>query len=98
LFMGTFNKAPFILPMIQDPTSFTLCWRSFSRCGRDCFVCFLCNKGGQYFVYDYIWPFAPPNYPRYTTNNCWQSVDAHFQDLVGRVCLFVLVIKTANTS
>jgi hypothetical protein len=25
LFMGTFNKAPFILPMIQDPTSFTLC-------------------------------------------------------------------------
>jgi len=28
---------------------------------------------------------------------CWRSVDAHFQDVVGRVSIRVLHIKVANT-
>jgi len=30
----------------------------------------------------------PPDYPGYMTNNCWRSVGAHFQNVVGRVCPF----------
>jgi len=28
---------------------------------------------------------------------CWRSVDAHFQDVVGRMSIHVLHIKAANT-
>ena len=40
----------------------------------------------------------PQDYPKYTNNNCWCSVDAHFWDVVGRVSQFILIIKAANTS
>jgi len=29
---------------------------------------------------------------------CWRFIDAHFQDVVGHVSIFVLQIKAANTS
>jgi len=36
-------------------------------------------------------------YQRWRTNNCWRSVDAHFQDGVGSVSLSFCVINAANT-
>jgi len=96
--MDACDQVPLILPKMQDPKSLMLCWRSFSRWGRECFTSFFCNKGGQYFVYDCFWPVAPPDYARYTTNNHWRSIDAQFQDVVGPVCIFVLIFKAANTS
>jgi len=98
LFMDTCDQEPLLLPKMQDPKSLRLHWRSFSRWGREGFPCFSSNTGGQYFLYDCIWPVAPPDYPSYMTNNHWCSVDAHFQDAVGSVCLFVLIMKVANTS
>jgi len=41
--------------------------------------------------------YHPADYPRYMSNNCWRSIDAHFQDGVGPVSLFVANIKAANT-
>ena len=32
------------------------------------------------------------------TNNCWCSVDPHFQDVVGCLCQFILITKDVNTS
>jgi len=37
------------------------------------------------------------DYPTHNTNNRWPSLDAHFQDGVGNMSLFVLVINAANT-
>jgi len=48
-----------------------------------------------------LWLFptcCPPDYPIYTTNNCWHSVDAHFHDGTGGVSHSVLPIKVANNS
>ena len=48
-----------------------------------------------------LWLFATcrtPYYPRYTTNNRWRSVDAHFQDGAGCISLSLLPIKAANNS
>ena len=97
LFMDACDQAPLILLKMQDPESLTLRWRSFSRWGRERFACLFCNKGGQYFVYDCIWPVTPPDYPRYMTNNCWHSIEAHFDDVVGHMCLFGLINNAANT-
>jgi len=46
-----------------------------------------------------LWQFAtsrPPDYPKYTTNNRWRSVYAHFADGAGRVPHSVLPRKAAN--
>jgi hypothetical protein len=96
--MDTCDHAPHILLQMHDPTSLMLHWLSFPRWGRECFACFLCNSGSRYFVYNSIWPVPPPDYPRYTTNNRWCSIDAQFQDVVGGVGLFILIIKVSNTS
>jgi len=43
-----------------------------------------------------LWQFPtcrPPDYPWYTTNNCWCSVDNHIHDGVGRILQSVLPIK-----
>jgi hypothetical protein len=98
LIMDTFDQAPLIFQMMQDPKSWTLSWGSFSTWGSDRFLCLFCHTGSQYNVYDYIGPLAPPDYQRYMTNNCWCSVDAHFQDVVGRFSLLVFVIMAANIS
>ena len=37
------------------------------------------------------------DFQRWKINNCWRSVDAHFQDGAGSVLLFFLPIMAANT-
>jgi len=40
----------------------------------------------------------PADEPRFMTNNRWRSVDAHFQDVVGHLLVFILITKAAKTS
>jgi hypothetical protein len=40
----------------------------------------------------------PLDYPRYTTSNCWRSVDTHLQTVAGHMYLFVLITMAANPS
>jgi len=60
-------------------------------------VASLAIKAANTSFMTFIWPVAPPDHPWYMTNTYWLSVDAHFQDMVGYVCPFVLIIKAANT-
>jgi len=48
-----------------------------------------------------LWLFAtcrPPDYPKYTHNNRWYSIDDHFQDGVWMVSQSVLPIKESINS
>jgi len=97
LYMDACDQTPVIVPEMHDPESLTLCWNAFSWWGRECFALSFYNKGGQFFVYDCIEPLAPRDYPRYTTNNCWPSIETHFQDEVGIVSLSLCARTAANT-
>jgi len=68
------NQVRLILPRMPDPELLTFQCRSFSTWGREHFTFSFYCKGGQYSVYDCILPVAPPDYPRYTTNNSWRSL------------------------
>jgi len=46
------------LPRTHDHKSLTLCWRSFSRWGRDGIAICLAYKGGQKFLYDWLQPIG----------------------------------------
>jgi len=48
------NHAPLILPKMQDLTSLTLIWCSFSRLGREHVTPALAYNGGQSLNYDYL--------------------------------------------
>jgi len=84
------------LTMMDCQQSLILCWRSFSRWGRERLTYSVACKGCQYFVYDYLQPVIPPDYSTNTTNNHCHSVDTQFQDSAGRVSQSVLPIKVAN--
>jgi len=47
------------LTMMNGQQSLTLCWHSFSRWGREHVPFSFHYNGSQYFVYDYLQPFAP---------------------------------------
>jgi len=38
-----------------------------------------------------------PDYPKYTGNNRWRSVNAHLQHAAGLLFLFILITRAANT-
>jgi len=40
---------------------------------------------------------CPTDYPRYTTNNCWRSIDAHCRDGAGSLLFSPFPIGAANT-
>jgi len=88
------NLSPRRLPKIHDQESLTLCWRTFSRWGRERFTFSFTYKGSQYFIYDYLQHIAPQS-----TQDTWpRIVDTHFHDGAGSVLLSLLRIKAANTS
>jgi len=86
------------LTMLEGQQSLTLCWRSFSRWGRECFMFTFAYIGSQQSIYDNVQPVAPPDYPWYTTNNWSRSIDAHFHDGAGRVLQSALTTKAPKNS
>jgi len=60
LFIDADDLAPLGLPKMQDQSSLTYHWCSFSWCGREYAATSLAIKGGQYSVYESLQPFTTP--------------------------------------
>jgi len=45
-----------------------------------------------------MYNLSPPRLPMIHDQNRWLSIDSHFQDVVGRMCLFIVITKAADKS
>jgi len=82
------------LGMMEGQESWTLCWHSFSRWGRESFALSFAYKGSQYSVYDNLQPVTPQ-----ISQDTWPTfVDTHFPDGAERVSVTFLPMEAANNS
>ena len=92
LIMGKSRSIALGLYKMQLPKSKTLCWRSILGVASSTLTILPIQEANTVIMCK----SRPLDYTRCNTQNCWRSVDAHFQHGAVIMSLSLLPIKAAN--